>query len=177
MDDAEEGRRAADGLRRALVDYVGALHGAYLSTARGHGADPAALPLAARPFTVAVVAADRLHLVATADALPALRGHERPVDEEVTPLRWRVRFFDASVVPELGLRPPSGGEPGGGEPGGGEPVDVLGLLGVARPLYHLIVGTHSTLTAHHAAHAGTGLANAHTAAHGGGAAGGAAGGV
>jgi hypothetical protein len=136
------------GLREALARYVTALHEAYLAAAGEHAGE---LPLAAGRFTVAVVAADRLHLLATRDALPPQRPHERPTESEAPPLRWQVRFLDASVVPALAR-------------GDAARVDVPHELGVTTVLYHLLVEVDATLDDHHAMHAGTGLAHAHLAA-------------
>lgn len=137
-------------LRAALVDYARALHEAYLAATPGDGADT---PLAHAPFTVAIVAAGQLHLLATRDPLPDVRPHERLVEARSGPLTWHVRFVDASVLPALGVSPPADGS-----------VDVVEELGVTQVLYHLIVGVNATLTEHHAMHAGTGLAHAHAAA-------------
>jgi hypothetical protein len=136
------------GLRGALDRYVTALHVSYLAAAGDHASE---LPLAAGPFTVAVVAADRLHLLATRDALPPQRPHERPTEGEAPPLRWQVRFLDASVVPALAR-------------GDSARLDVPDELGVTTVLYHLLVEVDATLDDHHAMHAGTGLAHAHLAA-------------
>lgn len=149
MSDASARRAAARDLRQALADYVKAVHSAYLSAARERGANVDALPLAGEPFTVAVVAADQLHLVATRDPLPEVQSHERPVDDEVGPVRWQVRFLDTTVVPELG------------DAAADVQTDVLDLMGVSDPLYHLLVRTTGSLDSHQAMHAGTGLGNAH----------------
>lgn len=142
-------------LREALTGYVRALHEAYLGAVQRRGAPVEATPLARAPFTVAVVAAERLHLVATRQQLPPRRSHEQVADERLGPLEWQVRFFDRSVLPELG-------EPWSAATGGdgGEP-DVLALLGITDSLYHLMVELQAALTPHQALHAGTGLANAH----------------
>jgi hypothetical protein len=142
-------RARAEGLRRSLVEYVHAVHGAYVAAARGYDEDPETLPLAGPSFTVAVVAADQLHLLATRDELPALRPHEQPVTDEVPPLRWQVRFLDVSVLPELGST------------GAAASGDVLQILGVSTSLYHLLVDLAGSLDGHQAMHAGTGLAHAH----------------
>lgn len=149
MSEASGRRAAASDLRRALADYVKAVHSAYLSAARERDADVDALPLSSEPFTVAIVAADQLHLVATRDRLPAMQPHEQPIDDEVGPVRWQVRFLDATVVPELG------------DATAEIQTDVLALLGVSDALYHLLVRTAGSLDSHQAMHAGTGLGNAH----------------
>jgi hypothetical protein len=145
-------RARAEGLRRSLVEYVRAVHEAYVAAARGYDADPGTLPLAGAPFTVAVVAADQLHLLATRDELPARRPHEQPVTDEAQPLRWEVRFLDVSVLPELASAEAV------------TSADVLRILGVSASLYHLVVDLAGSLDGHQAMHAGTGLAHAHVAA-------------
>jgi hypothetical protein len=146
-------RARAAGLRGALVEYVRAVHAAYVDVAAHRETDPALLPLAQGPFTVAIAAADQLHLVATRDPLPATRPHEQPVDDEIAPLHWQVRFLDVTVVPELAVV--SAEDPGHG---------VLEVLGIGASLYHLVVNPAASLDGHQAMHAGTGLANAHLAA-------------
>lgn len=139
------------GLREALAGYVAALHRSYLAAAGEHAGT---LPLATATFTVAVVAADRLHLLATRDPLPAPRPHERPVDDAAPPLRWQVRFLDASVLPGLAR-------------GDAARLDVPAELSVTSTLYHLLVEVDATLDDHHAMHAGTGLAHHHLGELGG----------
>jgi hypothetical protein len=149
----DQGPRArAEGLRRSLVEYVRAVHDAYVAAAHGYDADPGALPLAGPPFTVAVVAADQLHLLATRDELPAPRPHEQPVTDETPPLRWQVRFLDVSVLPELASTEAVAS------------ADVLRILGVSTSLYHLVVDLTGSLDGHQAMHAGSGLAHAHVTA-------------
>jgi hypothetical protein len=148
----ETGRARAEGLRRSLVEYLTAVHAAYVAAASQYGADPGSLPLAGAPFSVAVVAADQLHLLATRDELPPLRTHERPVAVDDPPLRWQVRFLDVSVLPELASTEPV------------ERADVLRLLGVSASLYHLVVDLAGSLDGHQAMHAGAGLAHAHLTA-------------
>lgn len=137
---------SARSLRQALVDYVRAVHAAYVGAA---GEAVGELPLAREPFTVAIVAAAQMHVTATVDPLPPLAAHERPVDDELGPLRWQVRFLDATVLPALAAP---------GEAG------VRELLGVQTVLYDLEVRSSASLDAHQAMHAGTGLANAHLSA-------------
>jgi hypothetical protein len=143
--------------RAQLREYVRALHHAYLAGARilapGHRA---ALPLLAAPrITVAVAAARHLHVIAVTDALPAPRGQEVAVADELDGLTWTVRFYDPVVLPELGMI---------GEHEGPAAADVRRALGVAGVLYHLSVTAGGGLTAHHAQHAGTALVNEHAAA-------------
>lgn len=156
------GRPAAgagpEGLRRALAAYVAALHEAYLEVAGRAAPDRLdELPLAGAPFSVAVVAAPDLHLVATREPLPALAVHEEPLWGELGELSWQVRFLDATVLPELGAEP---------DPARSARERVLAALGVGATLYHLMVGSDTALGPHHAMHAGTGLANAHLGALG-----------
>ena len=151
MADEPGPRERAAELRRSLVAYVQAVHAAYVDAARRRGAAVDGLPLAQGPFTVAVVAADQLHLLATRDELPPLLPHEEPIEDEALPLRWHVRFLDMTVLPELGSAEEVSG------------ADVLRLLGVSTSLYHLVVNLDGSLDGHQAVHAGTGLANAHMA--------------
>jgi hypothetical protein len=136
-------------LRGALADYVHALHQSWWEAVRGAGGDPATLPLGTGTFTVAVVAAQQLHLIATRDPLPARAAHEQPVEGRLGELAWEVRFLDATVVPAL-----AGPVPGDG-------ADITDILGIDTTLYHLRVSVDGALSAHQAMHAGTGLAHAH----------------
>ena len=143
-------------LRGALADYVHALHQSWWEAVRGAGVDPSSLPLGTGAFTVAVVAAQELHLVATRDPLPARAAHEQPIEGRLGELAWEVRFLDATVVPALaGPVPADGG-------------DVTDLLGIDTTLYHLRVSVDGALSPHQAMHAGTGLAHAHLPSRGGG---------
>lgn len=143
-------------MRERLADYVFALHQAYLRHADLLApAERATLPLVDdRPLTVAVAAARELHLVATHDRLPAPRGPEVEVSEELAGVPWTVRFFDPSILPELGLV-------GGADDA---TLAVRRVLGVADVVYHLTVSIGGGLTVHHAQHAGVALANQHAAA-------------
>lgn len=142
--DPREGPRR---LREALAAYVHALHRGWLERVRAAGADLDGLPLTGEPFTVAVVAARRLHLVATRDALPGLAGHEAPVEDALDGMTWRVRFLDPTVVPALA--DPSAA------------ADPVAALGITTTLYRLEVGDDGALSPHQATHAGHGLAAAH----------------
>lgn len=146
-----------EAMRRRLADYVHALHRAYLTQLDLLApAERAAMPLAARSgVTVAVAAARDLHLVATTDPLPAPRGPEVELTDEYAGVHWAVRFFDASILPELGLVGASGQD---------DPAAVRRVLGVADVVYHLSVSPGGGLGAHHAQHAGVALANQHAAA-------------
>lgn len=146
-----------EAMRARLREFVAALHHAYLNVAgQLPPGDRAALPLLAAPrLTVAVAAARHLHVLAFSDALPAPRGQEIAEDDHDGDLTWTVRFFDPVVSPELGLLT---------ETDGPAPADVRRILGVADVAYHLSVAPGGGLSAHHAQHAGTGLANQHAAA-------------
>jgi hypothetical protein len=144
-------------MRRAMADFVAAVHEAYLVQARLLApAERARLPLlrAAR-LTVAAAGARNLHVVATEERFPAPVGQEVELTEEADGLTWSLRFFDPIVLPALGLVAESTGP---------APEEVRRLLGVRTYLYHLVVEPGSQLTPHHATHAGTGLASAHAAA-------------
>jgi hypothetical protein len=93
-------------------------------------------------------------VLATTNALPAPHGQEVEEADEVDGLSWTVRFYDPVVLPELGLVDESTGFAA---------VDVRRVLGVADVIYHLTVTPGGGLSAHHAQHAGTGLANQHAA--------------
>ena len=142
-----------EAMRERLADYVHALHRAYLTQAELLApAERAALPLAgASRVTVAVAAARDLHLVATTDPLPTPRGQEVELSEEYAGVTWAVRFFDATILPELGLVDD-------------DPRSVRRVLGVADVVYHLSVSPGGGLSPHHAQHAGVALANQHAAA-------------
>ena len=143
-------------MRERLTDYVYALHKAYLTHLELLApAERASMPLAGRTgVTVAVAAARDLHLVATAEALPIPRGPEVEVADEFDGVTWTVRFFDPSILPELGLVGAAGDDPHA----------VRRVLGVADVIYHLSVSVGGGLTPHHAQHAGVALANQHAAA-------------
>jgi hypothetical protein len=143
-------------MRERLTDYVYALNKAYLTHIELLApAERASMPLASQSrITVAVAAARDLHIVATPDALPAPRGPEIENTDEYAGVSWTVRFFDASILPELGMVGAAGDDP----------AAVRRVLGVADVVYHLSVSIGGGLTAHHAQHAGVALANQHAAA-------------
>jgi len=138
-------------MREIVRDYVGTVHRTYLDHV--HHLPPAergALPLLrATDVTVIAAAARRLHLVATTDTLPPPQGPEVGVVDEHNGTRWTVRFFDASVLPVLGLLTED------------TPEDVRRVLGVSDIVYHLTVNVGGGLTSHHAQHSGVALANQH----------------
>jgi hypothetical protein len=145
-------------MRQAMADYVRAVHQAYLDAAASlPPAEQSRLPLlAAADVTVLAVGARNLHVVATTETLPAPQGQEVELTDTLGPLTWRLRFFDPVIVPALGLIDEST------EP---RPELVREVLGVRTVAYHLSVPPGGGLSAHHALHAGTGLAHAHAAAH------------
>lgn len=137
-------RRDVADLRDAVASYVEALHRAYLDAGGGR----AGFGLAAGPFTVVAAAARSLHLVATRDEIEAPQAGAQQA-RTVETLEWRLVFLDPSVSPPLAEV----------EAGPDEAADVRAALGIERALYHLVVGQGSTLTSHHAMHAGTGIAH------------------
>ncbi len=149
-------RPGPEAMRSALAGYVSAVHGAYLDAAELLPlAERARLPLLdGAPLTVVAVGTSYLHVVATHEALPPPRGPEVELDEALGGLHWVLRFVDPVVLPALGLLD---------ETAGPRQDDVRRLLGVRTHAYHLAVAPGGGLTAHHAQHAGTGLAHAHAA--------------
>lgn len=144
-------------MRQAMASYVVALHQAYLEAAAVlPPADRARLPLLALGhLTVAAVGARDLHVIGTAERLPPPRGEEAGVDDGLDGLQWTLRFFDPVVSPALTFID---------APADSAAEEVRAVLGIRTCLYHLVVPPGSSLTAHHALHAGTGLAHAHAAA-------------
>ena len=140
-----------EAMRDLVRDYVRAVHTTYLDHVRHlPPAERGALPLvAAREVTVIAAAAQRLHLLATTDSLPAPHGQEIEFTEDYLGVTWTVRFYDPSVVPDLGLLVDD------------SPHDVRRILGVADTIYHLAVAVGGGLSAHHAQHSGVALANQH----------------
>ena len=138
-------------MRAALADYVTAVHGAYMARAELLApAEQGRLPLlASGRFAVAVAAARDLHVIATAQSLGPLREPMVEHEGEVGGLAWRLRFYDAVVLPELGLI---------AQTGEAAQAAVRRALGVATTLYHLIAPPGSDLGGHHATHVGTALA-------------------
>jgi hypothetical protein len=150
-------RPGPEAMRAALADYVRAVHAAYVdASALLAPAERARLPLLEPgPLTVIAVGTSYLHVVATRETLPAPAGQEVALDDELGGLRWTLRFVDPVVLPAVGLLDESGGP---------AQEQVRRLLGLRTHLYHLAVAPGGGLTAHHAQHAGTGLAHAHAAA-------------
>lgn len=148
-------------MRQAMAGYIDALHRAYLDAAAPlTPGERGRLPLVrAGSFTVAAVGARSLHVVGTTDPLPAPVGPEVVLDGQAGELRWQVRFFDPVVLPALGLL-----DDAGPDAGPDANLRVRDLLGLSTVVYHLTVPPGGGLTAHHALHAGTGLAHTHAAA-------------
>lgn len=142
-----------EAMRELVGEYVRTVHTTYLDhIAHLPPAVRGALPLiAAGGVTVVAAAAQRLHLVATTDRLPAPDGPEVEIPDEHRGIAWTVRFFDPSVLPELGVLADDG------------PHDVRRVLGIADTVYHLTVAGGG-LTRHHAQHSGVALANQHAKA-------------
>lgn len=144
-------------MRSAMASYVRALHDAYLDAADLlTPADRARMPLLAEgPLTVAAVGTRVLHVIGTTESLGATRGPEVAIEDSLPGISWTVRFFDPVIIPALGLVDESDG-----------PAfeEIRRQLGLSTVLYHLAVPPGATLTAHHASHAGTGLAHSHAAA-------------
>jgi hypothetical protein len=143
-------------MREAVARYVEEIHRAYLAQAQTFpAAVRGALPLLAPgPLTVAAVGVRNLHLLATRDLLGPVRGPEVEVPGFIDGLSWTLRFFDPVVLPGLALVDESA------EPAFGE---VRHALGVTTVVYHFVASPGSGLSAHNAAHVGTGLAGGHSA--------------
>ena len=148
-----------------MADYVRATHQAYLDAiAALPPGDRARLPLVKTvnnsdssnsALTVLVAGTRNLHVLATTDPMPAPIGPEVALPDSIDDLHWTVRFFDPVVAPGLGLLD---------EASAPDPQGVREVLGIRSVVYHLTVPPGSSLTTHHAQHAGTGLAHAHAAA-------------
>lgn len=143
-----------EGMRDTVRDYVWTVHTTYLDHVRHlPPGERAALPLvSASRLTVVAAAARQLHLVATTDPLPPPQGPEVEVVDEHLSTQWRLRFFDASVLPELGMVADD------------RPEEVRRVLGIGDTVYHLRVAPGGGLTGHHAQHSGVALANQHAKA-------------
>ncbi len=143
-------------MRTAVAGYVHEIHRAYVDQAltftpavRGR------MPLLADgPFTVAAVGARKLHLLATCESLGPLHGPEVAIEGEYRGITWQLRFYDPVVVPDLALVD---------ETNGPAFDEVRHALGIGTVLYHFVAGDGAGLSAHNAAHVGTGLANGHSA--------------
>jgi hypothetical protein len=144
-------------MRQAMADYVRSLHQAYLdAVATLPPAERARLPLIdAGRITVAAVGVRMLHVIGTVETLPPPQGPEVEIDDSIDDLAWSLRFFDPVIAPPLGIIDESHGP---------QYDEVRRALGIRTVVYHLAVPPGGSLTAHHALHAGTGLAHAHAAA-------------
>lgn len=138
-------------MRAAVREYVHAVHSTYLEHVRHlPPAERGSLPLiGATELTVMAAAARRLHLVATTDPLPPLQDFEVEEADQYLGMRWCVRFYDPSVLPELGILVDD------------SPAQVRRVLGVSDAVYHLSVEPGGGLGAHQAQYAGVALANQH----------------
>lgn len=149
-------RGRPEDLRASMAGYVRDVHGAYLRVASTHPpAVQGSLELLRERFTVVAAGARNLHVIATGQPLAVPRGQEVAWEQEQDGMEWTLRFLDPVVLPAL-----AGAE--GTE--GADPAAVRRVIGIGSHHYHLVVRPGSDLTAHHASHAGTGLANAHLAA-------------
>ena len=119
-------------MRRAMADFVAAVHEAYLAQARLlPPAARARLPLlCAERLNVAAAGARNLHVVATEERFPAPAGQEVELTGTADGLVWSLRFFDPVVLPVLGLI---------AEAAGPDPEEVRRVLGVRTYLYHLVL--------------------------------------
>lgn len=134
-----------------MADYVSTVHQAYLTQARMQPpAVQGRMGLLHRPFTVAAVGVQNLHVIATTETLGPARGQEVEAEDELDGMRWTLRFYDPVVLPALGMIDESTGPAS---------KEVRRTLGITTHLYHLIVQPGSQLTPHQAGHAGAGLAN------------------
>lgn len=153
---ASQGPAGPEAMRRAMADYVRAVHASYLNTARLY--PPAVrgrMPLlSAGRLTVVAAGVSNLHVIGTSEQLPAPRGKEVATEDRTEGMEWVLRFYDPVVLPVLGRVDESRGTAGD---------DVRRALGLSTYFYHLIVRPGSQLTPHHAGHAGAGLANSHAA--------------
>jgi hypothetical protein len=141
-----------EAMREIVRDYVRAVHAAYLDQARHlPPAEQGALPLlAAAGLTVVAAAGRRLHLVATTDRLPPPRGQEVELSDEYEGTGWTMRFYDPSVLPDLGVLAED------------TPEAVRRALGISDTVYHLTLDIGGALSGHHAQHSGVALVNQHT---------------
>jgi hypothetical protein len=150
-----EGRLPRPEVMRGIVqDYVRTVHVAYLDHARHlPPGESGRLPLLAADHLTVIAAAGRdLHLVATTDVLPPPRGQEVEVVEEHEGTTWTLRFYDPTVLPQLGVLAED------------TPEAVRQALGISDVIYHLRVSVGGGLSEHHAQHSGVALVNRHSSA-------------
>lgn len=138
-----------EAMRELVRTYVDAVHTSYLSHVRDlPPAERATLPLiAASDFTVVAAAAQRLHLIATTDRLPAVSGQEVELIGQHHRVHWTLRFYDPSVLPGLGLLTEDSAS------------EVRRIIGVTNTVYHLTVEIGGGLSSHNAHHSGVAMAN------------------
>lgn len=138
-------------MRATVRNYVETLHSTYIEHVRHlPPAERGALPLLTGDrITVAAAASRRLHLIATTDVFDATVGPDGAERDSYLGRAWTVRFYDPSVLPELGLL------------GEDTPQLVRRVLGVREVVYHLTVDLGGGLSAHHAQYSGVALANLH----------------
>lgn len=142
-------------MREVMADYVATVHRAYVTQARMQPpAVQGRMPLLGEPFTVAAVGVHNLHVIGTSQTLGPVTDQQVEQADSIEGLEWTLRFFDPVVIPALGMIDESSGPAGD---------LVRRTLGITTHFYHLIVQPGSQLTAHHAGHAGAGLANSHIA--------------
>ena len=142
-------------MRQAMADYIASVHQAYASQAATYSpAVQGGMALLTGPFIVVAAGVQNLHVIGTRQPLPAPQGPEVEIEGQLDGLQWTVRFYDPVVFPPLGLIDESAGAAG---------EQVRAAFGLSTYLYHLVVRPGSQLTAHHAGHAGAGLANSHVA--------------
>jgi hypothetical protein len=143
-------------MRTAVAGYVQEIHRAYVDQARTF--PPAVrgrMPLmSGGPLTVAAVAARNLHILATREPLGPLQGPEVAVDDEIGGVAWQLRFFNSVLIPALALVD---------EQTAPAYDEIRHALGIGTVVYHLVAQPGAGLSAHQAAHVGTGLANGHSA--------------
>lgn len=142
-------------MREVVAEYVSAVHAAYVRQAQSLSpAAQARMPLLQdAPLEVAAVGVRHLHVVATRERLAdGQRGTAAKMEGSAGPCRWTISFYDPIIIPPLGVLD---------ETAGPAFDDVRRLLGIGTHIYHLTLSPSAVLSAHHAQHTGTGLANAH----------------
>ena len=144
-------------MRAAVARYVEEIHRAYAAQALTF---PAAVRgrmplLAPGPLYVVAAGARNLHVLATRDPLGPVRSPEVELSGSVEGLSWTLRFYDSVVLPELALIDESAGPAF---------AEVRHALGIGTVVYHFVASPGTGLSAHQAAHVGTGLAGGHSAA-------------
>ncbi len=146
-----------EAMRSAMAGYVYGTMRAYLDAAgQLPPIERARLPLLSGDrLSVIAVGTRYLHLIGTGEALPAPSGQEVAINDSIDGTSWELRFYDPVIEPSLGQVDESQGP---------RPDLVREVLGVHTHLFHLVIAPGSGLSAHHAQHAGTGLAHSHASA-------------